>query len=167
MAELLDLWLKVGLKELRMNHYPHQQAPPFVFLNTNGEEYSASALSYWWKTWLADRGGAPCLPPSMCRHIFVDERMSDARVEGPLDNGAAMAMGNSEAMWAKHYNKQKHFHPRDCQRAVNSMETWRNHLMGTTSEASTSQDTQGKSAHAQRVLFEGGKTCIHFDVACR
>ena len=51
--------------------------------------------------------------------------MSDERVEGPKNQGAAMAMGNTVASWGRYYHKQKHFHPRDCQAAVNAMDVWR------------------------------------------
>ncbi len=41
----------------------------------------------------------PHLPPSIWRHMFVDEGTSDERVEGPKNQGAAMAMGNTVASW--------------------------------------------------------------------
>ena len=82
------------------------------------------------------------MPPSRCRHIFVEERMSAGRVEGPADKGAAMAMGNTVATWERHYHKQRHFHPRECQQAVDSMQVWREHLLAAPSTLSTASTPQ-------------------------
>ena len=43
------------------------------------------------------------IPPSLLRHIFVDER-SRQRVEGPDDAAAAQVMGNSTQAWSKNYD---------------------------------------------------------------
>ena len=75
--------------------------------------------------------GCHTCPHPMCRHIFVEERLSAGRVEGPADKGAAMAMGNTVAAWERHYHKQRHFHPRECQQAVSAMQVWREHLLDT------------------------------------
>ena len=73
-------------------------------------------------------GSARCHHPCVDTSI-VDERRSDDRVSGPTDRGAAMAMGNSTDAWDRYYEKQRHFHPVDCQRAVNAMDTWREGLL--------------------------------------
>ena len=134
-----------GHKELCTHLLEVGEPPcPFVFMNKAGRGYTPNLLGKWWRPWLKDHGGPERLPPSMCRHIFVDERRSDARVEGPGDKGASMAMGNSEIAWDRYYEKQRHFHPRDCQQAVNAMDTWRACMLSATSGAGTSSNSQGK-----------------------
>lgn len=86
------------------------------------EGLSTNALRKWWMPWVKAHGGVEHLPPSTYRHIFVDERRSDGRADGPQDKGASMAMGNSLKAWDKHYDKQRHFRPKDCQAAVNAMD---------------------------------------------
>ena len=66
------------------------------------------------------------IPPSQLRHIFVDERRSRQRVEGPDDAAAAQVMGNSTQASSKIYDL--HFDVREAQAAVDAMQTWRQHL---------------------------------------
>ncbi len=66
------------------------------------------------------------IPPSLLRHIFVDERRSRQRVEGPDDAAAAQVMGNSTQASSKIYDL--HFDVREAQAAVDAMQTWRQHL---------------------------------------
>lgn len=69
----------------------------------------------------------PRIPPSLLRHIFVDERRSRQRVEGPDDAAAAQVMGNSTQAWSRNYDL--HFDVREAQAAVDAMQTWRQHLL--------------------------------------
>ncbi|DBA81080.1 TPA: hypothetical protein ACH3X2_000803 [Trebouxia sp. C0005] len=129
LADLLYLWLSQGHPELCQHCFLiGTPSAPRVFLTPTGKAYDCSSMQYFWHTWLKKHGGVAHMPPSMCRHIFVDERRSSDRVEGPSDRGAAMAMGHSQDAWNKHYEMQRHFHPRDCQAAVNAMDTWRDNL---------------------------------------
>lgn len=130
LAKIMYMHVSKGHVEL-CQHYMVLGSPPcpFVFMTTTGGGLSSSSLNKHWQSWLKQQGGVPHLPPSTCRHIFVDERMSNERVEGPKNQGAAMAMGNTVASWGRYYHKQKHFHPRDCQAAVNAMDVWRQHVV--------------------------------------
>ncbi len=67
------------------------------------------------------------ISPSQCRQVFVHERRSAERVEGPSDKGAAMVMGHSPKQWDKWYDLD--FHARHAQQAVDAMATWRNNLL--------------------------------------
>lgn len=141
LANLLAMWLDQGHKELCSDLLLCEDPPcPHVFMNREGRGYTPNSLGKWWRPWVKKHGGAAALPPSMCRHIFVDERRSDSRAQGPTDKGAAMAMGNSERAWDAHYEKQRHFHSRDCQAAVSAMDVWRDSLLG---GGSTSKDAPG------------------------
>jgi len=134
LANLLGLWLNDGHKLLCTHLLEVGDPPcPFVFMNKEGRGYTTNLLGNWWRPWVKEHGGAEHLPPSMCRHIFVDERRSDARAQGPSDKGASMAMGNSESAWDQHYDKQRHFNPRDCQEAVNAMDIWRDSMLASSS----------------------------------
>lgn len=61
------------------------------------------------------------------RHIFVDERRSADRAEGPENHQSAMAMGNSEAAWDAAYDRN--FQRRECQAGVDAMNVWRQHML--------------------------------------
>ena len=147
LAELLAMWLDGGHKELCCHLLEiGEPSCPFVFMNQQGKGYTTNVLGRWWRSWVKKQGGAEHLPPSMCRHIFVDERRSDDRAEGPSDKGASMAMGNSQKAWDTSYEKQRHFHPRDCQQAVNAMDIWRGSLLGS---PCTPNNSQGSISHSK------------------
>ena len=130
LAELLHMWATQGHDELCQHTFLIGSPPtPTLFMTPSGKAINSSSMQYFWHTWLGKNGGVGKMPPSMCRHIFVSERRSDDRVDGPSDRGAAMAMGNSLDAWDRYYEKQRHFHPADCQRAVNAMDTWREGLL--------------------------------------
>ena len=57
------------------------------------------------------------------RHIYVAERRSLDRADGPEDHQAAMAMGNSEAAWDASYDRM--YQRREMQAGVNAMSVWR------------------------------------------
>ena len=132
LASLLFEWTSFGHKHMCMQLQPQQAPSPYVFMNLKGLPFNTTTLGSYWQKWIKEQGGAPNLRPSRCRHIFVDERLSADRVEGPLDTGAAMAMGNSVSAWNLHYHRQKHFHPKEAQQAVNSMDLWRESLQQST-----------------------------------
>ena len=73
----------------------------------------------------------PRIPPSLLRHIFVDERRRRQRVEGPDDAAVAQVMGNSTQAWSRNYDL--HFantaDVREAQATVDAMQTWRQHLL--------------------------------------
>jgi hypothetical protein len=72
------------------------------------------------------------VPPYSLRHLFVGERRSNDRVDGPADTGAAMAMGHSVRQWDKVYDQ--HLSARQVQGAVDAMEQWRGALLGACSQ---------------------------------
>ncbi len=59
--------------------------------------------------------------------MFVDERRGADRVPGPEDSAAAMVMANSIRSWDQNYDLQ--FKQREAQKAVDSMEVWRQHML--------------------------------------
>ena len=124
---------------------------PYVFMHPMGKPFSTTTIGQHWQKWVYKQGGPPNLPPSRCRHIFVDERMSEDRVEGPLDKGAAMAMGNSVEAWIKYYHKQHHFHPEEAQQAVFTMDGWRGRLKARWAVRSSQQ-------HAPKLLGAPGSS---------
>ena len=97
---------------------------PTVFVDMGGSPLTKSNFSvYFMKMTRAIDPSFPKLAPSMLRHVFVDERRSKQRVEGPEDKGAAHVMGNSERQWELSYDLQ--FDTREAQAAVDAMDTWR------------------------------------------
>ena len=127
-AEVLLSYLGAGhaLLDSRLN-MPRGVALPFVFMTNKGRPFDSSSFNHYWQTLLLDAGGARNLPPSRLRHIFVDERRSVNCAPGPADRGAAMIMGNSEAMWDRIYDTR--FHEREAQHAIDNMGRWRHHLL--------------------------------------
>lgn len=43
------------------------------------------------------------LNPNKARHLFIGDRMEHPEVQGPSNQAAAWAMGNSEVVWLKSY----------------------------------------------------------------
>jgi hypothetical protein len=68
------------------------------------------------------------IPAHWLRHIFVEERMSTSRVQGPEDLGAAMVMGHCCRQWVGD-SYDRWFSKREAQRAVDSMHLWRQGVM--------------------------------------
>ena len=137
LAELLYMWVTKGHAELCQHYFLLEEGPaPTVFMSASGKRLNSNSMQYFWHNWLKKHGGVANMPPSMCRHIFVAERRSDDRVQGPSDRGAAMAMGNSQEAWDRYYEVERHFHPKDCQTAVDEMITWRHNVSSTPSPAS-------------------------------
>ena len=124
-ASMLSEWCTFGHKHMCTQLLPNKAPSPYVFMSGKGVPFNTTSLGNYWQKWIKEQGGAPNLPPSRCRHIFVDERLSEDRVQGPTDKGAAMAMGNSVQAWQQYYHRQVHFHAKEAQTAVNSMDVWR------------------------------------------
>ena len=95
----------------------HLQSRPFD---------SSSSFCNYWQRFLVSHG-ATALNPSICRQMFVLERMSDGAAVGPSHRGAAMVMGHSVKQWHDGYDLR--FHSRLAQDAVNSMQDWRLRLL--------------------------------------
>ena len=96
-----------------------------MFMDTKGRPMLvASKMSFCWTGHLCSRLGiSKVFPPNRLRHIFVDERRSKQRVEGPEDGGAALLMGNSEIRWSKSYDLRAS--QRESTHAVEAMGAWR------------------------------------------
>jgi hypothetical protein len=111
-----------------LRHYHNFVGPNccFIFMDQQGRGFSNPTLSTHWVKWLEQETGSR-MPPSQCRQVFVDERRSDSRVEGPSDAGAAHIMGHSVTQWDKWYDQQ--FYIRQGQNAVNAMDKWRQNLL--------------------------------------
>ena len=88
-------------------------------MDLHSRDFAGAVLSLYWQKWLVLQGGVS-MNPSMCRQVFVDERVSNSAAAGPSNQGAAMVMGHSEQQWRNWYDMQ--FHPRLAQNAVNSMQ---------------------------------------------
>ena len=104
------------------------QASPYMFVDKNGQAFEDCTFTTYWYGLLRRLGCKQAFPPSWLRHIFVDERRSKARVEGPSDVGASQVMGNSVAQWDKTYDLE--YDSRNAQEAVNAMDKWRGCLLG-------------------------------------
>ena len=126
-AELLYAYLGKPHEELCSFHNFCDEADcTFAFMSKKGQGFDNPTFSVHWTRWLCDQG-APAMPPSMCRQVFVEERRSDDRVAGPSDQGASLIMGHSVSQWDAWYDT--HFHSRLGQNAVNQMLSWRETLL--------------------------------------
>ena len=69
---------------------------PFAFVDLSGRALTKTGISSYFHSMLSTMDPSfPTIPPSLLRQIFVDERRSRQRVEGPDDAAAAQVMGNS------------------------------------------------------------------------
>ena len=99
-----------------------------LFTNTQGRELTEVNLCHWFSRMLVDhKAPFPNFPPSKLRHVFVDERQSDMAAPGPSNRSAARIMGNSERVWATHYDH--HLPQREVDGAVQAMAQWREALL--------------------------------------
>lgn len=98
---------------------------PYMFVNKEGRPLNPQQYATAWKHFLKDTG--VYFPPRYCRHIFVYERRSDSKVEGPSDQSAAMIMGNSLREWNKSYHLT--FRKDMANQAVQDMKKWREILL--------------------------------------
>lgn len=125
LAELMRMHLSEGHKLL--TEYLGREDEPHVFVDNKGRPFNDSNLTIYWDKMLTSMGLHPAISPSLCRQVFVHERRSAERVEGPSDRGAAMVMGHSLAQWTKWYDLD--FHKREAQQAVDAMAAWRENLL--------------------------------------
>ncbi len=128
LAKLMELHISQGHKLL--TDYIGVEDECHVFVDRQGRPFSDSNFTIYWDKMLRDMG-CPSISPSLCRQVFVHERRSAERVEGPADRGAAMVMGHSLAQWTKWYDLD--FHVREAQQAVDAMASWRAALLATRS----------------------------------
>ena len=125
LAELLYMYLEGPRKKLMCSTCSTTDR---VFMDLQGRPFEISCnFTYYWQRFLVSHG-APALNPSICRQIFVMERMSEGAAVGPSNRGAAMVMGHSVKQWHDWYDLK--FHSRLAQNAVNSMQDWRLALLG-------------------------------------
>ena len=69
---------------------------PSAFVDSGGRSLTKISMSCYFDGMLSRMDPSfPGIPPSLLRHIYVDERRSRQRVEGPDDAAAAQVMGNS------------------------------------------------------------------------
>ena len=69
------------------------------------------------------------MPPSLLRHVFVEERMSEGCAEGPDHRIAAILMGHTLRMWPLHYDLRQQ--AREAKQAIASMPKWRAAVLAT------------------------------------
>ena len=119
LEELLHVYIEKALPVLAGEGMDH------MFMDLKGKPMlMASKMSFYWSGHLCQRLGiSKVFPPNRLRHIFVDERRSRQRVEGPDDGGAALVMGNSEIRWSKSYDLRAM--QRKSTHAVEAMGAWR------------------------------------------
>ena len=101
---------------------------PLAFVDLSGRALTKTSMSSYLHSMVSRMDPSfSRIPPSLLRHIFVVERKSGQRVDGPDDAAAAQVMGNSTQAWSKNYDL--HFDVREAQAAVDAMRTWRQHLL--------------------------------------
>ena len=146
LAELLHMYLSGPRSKLMCSTCSKTDC---VFMDLQGRPFDiGSSFCYYWQRFMSNHG-APALNPSICRQIFVVERMSEGAAAGPSDRGAAMIMGHSVKQWHDWYDMK--FHSRLAQNAVNSMQDWRRSLLG---EAPVQQQTAAPRRRAQIVYTD-------------
>ena len=74
------------------------------------------------------------------RHIFVDERRSLNRAQGPADAEAAMVMGNSTRAWVRSYDLR--FQRRGAENAVNAMPAWQQDMLASSQSLPSPVDAE-------------------------
>ena len=100
----------------------------FMFADKHGKQMQQpSTLTNWWHGLMKRLGSPAAFPPSLLRHIFVDERRSHESAPGPSNQGAAQVMGNSVSQWDKAYDLNQN--RRESQAAVNAMPQWRSAML--------------------------------------
>lgn len=91
---------------------------------TRGVPFTFHTVSSYWKDLvLSDLPASQRFGVQLCRSIFVGERRSVDRVEGPVDKAAAMIMGHCERVWDEAYDR--HYDMRNAAQGVQAMERWR------------------------------------------
>ena len=129
-----------------LTDYNGAEGEAHVFVDNKGKPFTHNTFTTYWNSMLISMG-APAISPSMCRQVFVHERRSEGRVEGPKDNGAAMVMGHSVQQWSKWYDLD--FKAREAQAAVDAMTPWREALLSSSQPSSQQQQQQPPSPSSQ------------------
>ena len=153
LARIMMLYISQGHKLL--TEYIGKEDECHLFVDKQGKPFNDSNFTMYWAKMLLSMGLSPPISPSLCRQVFVHERRSAERVEGPSDRGAAMVMGHSLAQWSKWYDLD--FHRRESQQAVDAMATWRDHLMGSSVQPLQDHETfppLGQQLHQPSFLQE-------------
>ena len=135
---IVSMYMSKAYPVLKANAHAKTVSHPYMFMNTKGGEFSESALYNYWKR-LMDKWGGPVRGPHFMRHLFVEERLSESRVEGPSDHDAAMLMGNSTRTWGSYYHKR--LADVYAQKAVDKMAAWRQNVIAAAKKQKTSHAT--------------------------
>jgi len=121
LQDLLLLYLDQG-------HRLISPQSPFVFSDSKGKPMlAATSMTNWFQQLLKRLGAPASFPPNRLRHIWVDERLSLDRAEGPEDKHACMVMGNSIQAWQKHYDLS--YNIRNSQQGVDRTAVWRRAML--------------------------------------
>ncbi len=118
--QLLVSYLTMSKAQLTNNPVPFVDLEGRPLIKTSMSSYFCTMLSKMDPSFLGSS-------PSLLGHIFVDQRRSRQRVEGPLVAAVARVMGNSTQ--ASRQNYDLHSDVREAQAAVDAMQTWRQHLL--------------------------------------
>lgn len=121
LVHMVKLHCKQGLVWLRLES-ESPDSHSYLFVNKKGQPFHDSTFSAYFQAMMVRAGGAR-ITPQHCRHIFVIERMSPARVPGPGNLEAAAVMGHSVRQWEVAYNPT--LMRERCQQAVVGMDMWR------------------------------------------
>ena len=146
LAALLQLYLREGRPRLvSQNH-------PYLFLSKTGQHLASksgsSKLVDIWHSWMG-RLGCRQVAPSTCRHIFVVDRRSQPSMPGPVDEHAAVVMGNSTQQWDHGIYDVSQFETA-AQHAVDGMSAWRSaHQQQFAAAACTSPVPHGQQQSAE------------------
>ena len=144
LAELLHMYLERPRIKLMSST---GSTTDHVFMDLQGRPFvDSSSFSSYWQRFMVNHG-APAVNPSMCRQIFVLERMSDDAAAGPSNRGAAMVMGHSVKQWRDWYDLK--FHSRLAQNAVDSMQGWRQSLL----DADPVQLSSAKARRRAQIVY--------------
>lgn len=125
LAFIMQLHLSQGHQLL--TDYIGREGEFHVFVDKQGRPFTDSNFTIYWDKMMHAMGLTPAISPSLCRQVFVHERRSVGRADGPSDKGAAMVMGHSLQQWTKWYDLD--FHKREAQAAVDAMTAWRHKLL--------------------------------------
>lgn len=139
---VVSLYLNKALPVLQSSARDEGMSHPFMFMNMHGEPFTDSCLYSYWRR-LISRWGGPEEGPHFVRHLFISERLSDNKVAGPSDAGAASVMGNSPKTWKAYYHRKQA--NRQAQESVNDMAAWRRNL---------TKSKRAKHAAAPRTYIE-------------
>ena len=138
---LLSMYLQHGHPVLCADGSQH------VFLTNKGMPMAeATTITNYWYKMIKRLGFTATFPPHRLRHIFVAERRSHDRADGPEDHQAAMAMGNTEAAWDSFYDRM--YQSREMQAGVDAMAVWRASMLEKAKTSRICADAEQAEANA-------------------